>query len=289
MNIQQCPNGHFYDADSSAQCPHCIAGVPPIKRDGPQTMGGGMTANKPVSQPHEKPEKKGFLSGLKFGKDKGKDKNPQPAPMPRPQNPGDTSTGTPSVMPDQSGSAASNTPSKIMEDEVTLFEPTMDSKPAGGQQFVQPTPAPASQKASLSDTLSHAAVNQDDIKTVGFFGDVSMGGEPVVGWLVALSGGDKGNSYTLYTGKNFIGRSSTMDIVLVGDEKVSREKHTTIMYEPMAKKFFVLSSESNGMVYMNGTALMDNHELMDREKFTVGDTTLMFVRLCGDDFDWEEI
>ena len=110
----------------------------------------------------------------------------------------------------------------------------------------------------------------------------------MVGWLVAVEGPEKGNSYNLYSGKNFIGRSSTMDVVIVGDDKVSRDKHTAVMYDPMAKKFFLLSSDSNGMVYFNGSALMDNHELADRERFTIGATTLMFVSLCGDDFDWEE-
>ena len=27
MNLVRCNNGHFYDADKTAQCPHCAAGV----------------------------------------------------------------------------------------------------------------------------------------------------------------------------------------------------------------------------------------------------------------------
>ena len=40
MNIIRCKNGHFYDADSYADCPHCNPKV---------------TASKPVSKPVAEP------------------------------------------------------------------------------------------------------------------------------------------------------------------------------------------------------------------------------------------
>ena len=72
--------------------------------------------------------------------------------------------------------------------------------------------------------------SEDGDKTVsfGFFGVTKK--PPVTGWLVCINGDEKGNDYRLHAGKNFVGRSQAMDVVLTDDKSISREKHCSVLY-----------------------------------------------------------
>ena len=87
-----------------------------------------------------------------------------------------------------------------------------------------------SEKKSLQSLVNE--VNREDkLRTIGMWG-TSI--EPVVGWLVCITGKSIGEAYRLKAGKNYVGRDIRMDVVISNDAKVSREKHMTIMYEPEA-------------------------------------------------------
>lgn len=82
----------------------------------------------------------------------------------------------------------------------------------------------------------------DDDKTIsfGFFGTAAL--KPVTGWLVCMTGDERGKDFRLHMGKNFVGRSPSMDVVMVDDKKISREKHCSVIYEPRGNLFY-LSAE----------------------------------------------
>jgi len=42
------------------------------------------------------------------------------------------------------------------------------------------------------------------------------------------------------------------------------------------------------LVHLNDSALLSNAELKSRDRVTIGQTTLLFVPLCGADFDWSD-
>src|SRR5260221_1427992 len=70
-------------------------------------------------------------------------------------------------------------------------------------------------------------------RRVGMAGkDLLEKADPVVGWLVCLEGPDRGRDYRLHSEKNFIGRAPNMDVVLGGDDTVSREKHGVVIFDP---------------------------------------------------------
>ncbi|MDF2888506.1 MAG: hypothetical protein K0R23_2891 [Lacrimispora sp.] len=135
-------------------------------------------------------------------------------------------------------------------------------------------------------SASKAPVDDDDMKTVSFYGNV-QGKEPLVGWLVCIDGNAKGKGYELKTGKNFIGRSSAMDVILEGDNSVSRERHAIITFEPKGRRFIAQPGESRELFYLNEDVVLENMELKYGDVVQIGKTQLKFVPFCGPDFSWE--
>lgn len=125
-------------------------------------------------------------------------------------------------------------------------------------------------------------------------GEVSESSEPengpVVGWLVVVKGPGKGNSVALGYGMNSIGRDPTNRVSLsFGDERISRKKHASVSFDPIAKNYLIHPGESINLTYVSDDAVYSPAELQGGELIKFGgDTVVKFVRLCGDDFDWED-
>ena len=113
--------------------------------------------------------------------------------------------------------------------------------------------------------------------------------DPVVGWVVCVKGPNRGSDFRIKGEKNFVGRADGMDICLSGDETVSRENHAVLSFNPKNKSFKLHSGESRGLVYLNGEEVDSPKDLTKGDKIEVGQSTLMFVPLCGKDFDWEKV
>jgi len=111
--------------------------------------------------------------------------------------------------------------------------------------------------------------------------------DPVVGWVVVLEGPGKGNSVEIGAGANAIGRGAGQQIQLdFGDDKISRERHAVIVYEPEARQFFVQNGEVRNLTYVEGKVVLGVMPLQGGEKIRVGDTYLQFVPFCGPEFSW---
>ena len=111
---------------------------------------------------------------------------------------------------------------------------------------------------------------------------------PVVGWLVCVTGADKGRDYRIRSERNFIGREPSMDICISGDSGISRERHAVISYNPRKKSFLLLPGESHGIVYHNGDEVVGPVDLSPFDMLEISETKLLFVPFCGDNFDWEK-
>lgn len=118
--------------------------------------------------------------------------------------------------------------------------------------------------------------------TVGYFQD-----EVVVGWLAAIEGEHKGESFHLKEGMNYVGRAPAMDVCLIKDKGVSRNRHITIIYDARNNEFVVHMGESKELVYVNGELLLEPKRLQRNDKIFLGKTVLMFIPLCDENFMWE--
>lgn len=128
---------------------------------------------------------------------------------------------------------------------------------------------------------------EEDDKTVsfGFFG-MNLE-EPVTGWLVCMSGDEKGKDFRLHSGKNFIGRSASMDVMLIDDKTIAREKHCSVIYDPKGNSFY-LASESGNVVSLNQELIKEPTKLTEGDEIIIGETVLRFVPFCKEDMRWEK-
>ncbi|MBP5418068.1 MAG: hypothetical protein J6Y58_11165 [Clostridiales bacterium] len=137
-------------------------------------------------------------------------------------------------------------------------------------------------------------------KTIGYFSmpddKKSEGGsnnsqiaDPVVGWFICLKGPNYGESFSIYAGKNSLGRSHSNRICISKDGSVSREKHAWVIYEPKKRCFFIQPGEASGLIYVDGNIVMNPTEIRGTERIDIGNTTLKLIPLCGEDFSWEMV
>lgn len=173
--------------------------------------------------------------------------------------------------------------------------PTVGNAPTPAPAPVQQMPNTGNGQASLwqavnASTAPNAAAGgmEDNDKTVSYYGGI-LETEPVVGWLVCVEGKLLGKAFELKNGKNFIGRSPQMDVILEGDPNVSRDRHAIVTYEPKGRMFFAQPGESRELFYVNDQVVLMNVVLNNRDIISVGKTQLMFVPLCGPEFTWDDI
>ncbi len=139
----------------------------------------------------------------------------------------------------------------------------------------------------------------DDDKTVGMSPRPVTNGqgkdksgidrEPVVGWLVCTKGKNIGMDFRLKTGRNFVGRDKAMDICLRGEETVSRNRHVIVVYEPKRRIYLIQPGESKELAYLNDELVLSPIEMKAYDVVAIGDVRLMFLPLCGESFNWEDV
>lgn len=115
--------------------------------------------------------------------------------------------------------------------------------------------------------------------------------DPVVGWLVIVGGPGLGAYRPIYEGNNTLGRAATQRIPLdFGDEAISSEEQAYIRYDGGERGFlFVPNLAKTNVVAVNDKRPTSAVQLQAMDLITVGRTQLVFVPLCGPDFDWGDI
>lgn len=150
--------------------------------------------------------------------------------------------------------------------------------------------------STLKEAVKNAVTGNDG-KTIGFFSMGTTGNsesqapiavDPVVGWLVCIKGNHLGESFSIYAGRNAIGRGVSNKIILSKDNKVSREKHAWITYEPKRRQFYVQPGEGSGLAYLNGEMVMESQSIHSYDELEIGDGLYLLITLCGHDFSWEK-
>ncbi len=115
--------------------------------------------------------------------------------------------------------------------------------------------------------------------------------EPTVGWLVCISGVDKGRSFRLVKGNNPIGRpgNGKKYAVELTDQQISRKGAAgVIVYNEKDNRFYIMPGDltTNINPYLNDEILLSPKLLTPRSVLEVADDVLIFVPFCCDKFVW---
>ncbi len=127
--------------------------------------------------------------------------------------------------------------------------------------------------------------NVDEVqKTVPkYFSDRNI--NPIAGWLVCIEGENRGRSFEIHMGKNFVGRSMKNDIH-INDDRVSRDNHFSIIYDPVNIEFYVM--QGNGITYYNDEVLSDAVQLKEGNTITAGVSKYVFIQYCREGRNWDD-
>ena len=115
--------------------------------------------------------------------------------------------------------------------------------------------------------------------------------EPVVAWLVVIGGPGLGAFRPLFTGNNTIGRSPNQRVPIdFGDDAISAEEQAYIRYDAADREFLIVPNLSKtNVVSVNDAKPTGALKLAPMDVITMGQTQLVFVPFCGEEFDWSEL
>lgn len=135
------------------------------------------------------------------------------------------------------------------------------------------TAPPSDSKFVHTQYVGETAVNRNEMR--------------VTGWLVAKDGKNQGRDYRIHTGYNYIGKEKG-DIIIQGDECISREKDSQIFFDDETCTFYVAHANGANALRVNGKPVIaGSMEINAYDELTIGNTHLIFVPLCCDKFKWE--
>lgn len=268
MNLCRCENGHFYDGEKFASCPHCANGMASNNADGMTEVFSeppmGAPMGGPVGGPMGGPDAIDSTMPLNMAQPAG-------APMGAPSGGMDMQSidATVALAPEDIIDGEDNAPEISVDDDddhTMAFMDDLFSEVSGQKESGK------EEKAGTTGAAKPASVSA-----------------PCVGWLIAVDGAHVGQDFRLISGKNFIGRGEDMDVALTGDKSVSRNRHAVLVYEPKKHLYLVQPGESSSLVYHNDDVVLNPVQLKAYDVITVGDVNLVFMPLCNDNFNWVDL
>lgn len=107
------------------------------------------------------------------------------------------------------------------------------------------------------------------------------------GFLIVTNGPGRGAHFALQEGVSHIGRGPDEDVSLnFGDTAISRSCHATVAYDTETRAFFVGPGVKKYMLRLNGRPVLTTEQIFSHDVLRLGDTSLTFLALCGDAFEW---
>ena len=108
----------------------------------------------------------------------------------------------------------------------------------------------------------------------------------VVGWLVALGGPARGESFEVRIGRNVLGRDKRSDIVVNDDQASSH--HADLVFRPEEKRFILMDHNSTNGTYVNEVEIEPRRDLVTKDVIRIGSQRFLFTPLCDEKFYWDD-
>ncbi|MBP5270699.1 MAG: FHA domain-containing protein [Clostridia bacterium] len=293
MKIARCEAGHFFDSDSFSECPHCKRNAPEKKERRPREV-----AARPKKSECGTPR---LFGKKKSGSSAGEEYEVETAPAisetelarlfgeaPAAQAPKIHKAVKPEPEPSPEKEDELPRDENCPEDSSPSVQTTGGETGEDGQLRQVPGRAPAAEAEGPFDGEAEAVMSFPE--TVGaytVFAPSSGRTDLPVGWLVCVGGDGRGKVYSVRSGGNSIGRTTGNDIV-INDDRVSREKHARVVYEPRNRVFYIEAGERSGLTYLNGEHILHHATLTAYDRIEIGGGVYLFLPLCGEHFSWDD-
>jgi hypothetical protein len=108
----------------------------------------------------------------------------------------------------------------------------------------------------------------------------------VVGWLVGLSGPNRGESFPVRIGRNILGRDRRSDIVINDDQASSH--HADLVFRPEERRFILMDHNSTNGTYVNEVEIEPRRDLASKDVVRIGSHRFLFMPLCHEGFYWDD-
>ena len=274
MKLCKCANGHFYDGDIYQNCPHCKGTTEETAKETPVVY---PQKPKEEEESNSKNPTISMFSVKNFTKQEEERKGHH-----------------------QNVHSSTVVERNSLEMEIEKLNRTV-SFPSMSNTDMERSYKDDSSSVSVLHGVAESRNDRQEVqkkritepadegKTVSFSSRQEDAKEPLVGWLVGLNGDVYGEGFPLYAGRNFIGRDISMDVMLRGDNSVSRDRHAIVIYDPVGRQFLIQPGESKALFYMNGELVIDTKTMLDGCILMIGKTKLKFVAFCGADFSWDTL
>lgn len=161
--------------------------------------------------------------------------------------------------------------------------PPPQSPPRLMPDKTMPAPGSRSEQNRSSGSKTRIIVDSNHSSAESFDGVI-----PVVGWLVVINGKGCGCDLRIIPGMNHIGREKGEILLNFGDASISREKHARLAFDSDDNSFLLAHLEGRNLTKVNGKTIMDTYELTAYDHIRMGETDMIFVPLCGQNFSWND-
>lgn len=218
------------------------------------------------------------------------------------QGPNDQGKGKPGTVGDRMHSAPETRSTSLREALAALGESGDETVPAGEAiAGVESNMTDKEKQPSLGGALGKevqpapsAGAGAGNPKTKVFGGsseELKYYQEPVVGWLVVVGGPGIGAHRPIFMGSNTIGSDSGQRIPIdFGDDYISKEEQAYIRYDADDRQFlFIPNLAKTNVVSIDNVKPTSAVRLMPYDIISMGDTQLVFIPFCGDEFDWSDL
>ena len=310
MNVIRCKNGHFFDGDTYSACPHCgeaaMTGKDSAiaKEEKKSLFGRGRKEKNSVSKFVSTKTDNSVAGNYKTTVTTteyigiGETDNTVAAPIKESSNI-DFDETFPYYEKISNDSNDEHKEYEASENNGynTRMDDTVKSSVSDINNHINRNQA-SEVPSSLREAVKIASASNEG-KTMSYFSTATAqtsvqsspkrSADPVVGWLVCISGCHFGDSFSIYAGKNSVGRSEENRIVVPEDKSISRIKHALIVYEPKKRNFYLQPGDSSGLTYLNDDYITESHKLAALDTIELGDSKFMFVPLCGETFSGDEL
>lgn len=177
-------------------------------------------------------------------------------------------------------------PAESGEQDIPIVRPARSVAPAEPSRPAAPVPAPPRRDVPPAPMQSPPMERTVAVPKLATGPDTATAKRYVVGWLIGLTGSNRGEAFPVRIGRNVLGRDRRSDIV-VSDEQASAH-HADLVFRPEERRFILMDHNSTNGTYVNEAEIEPRRDLMGKDVVRIGSQKFLFLPLVHDGFYWDD-